>query len=286
MGFIVFTLWSIVEYGCCNNVVQSIEYKFFRGDDVGLLRCGHRVVDCRGLIFDKDGTLIDSLLIWPKLIRVRTEILQSMLGLSREISDKVQRVMGLDERGRVILRSPIVIGSREQTAAAVNGVLFLDTGINWDEGMEAILRAFAQADDELGLEAQAIPVPGIKEALGQLAAAGFKIAVATNDSLERTKRLLHYAGIAAYVSAYACRDEVKEGKPAPDLIKLAANRLEINLNECVMVGDALLDMQMARNAGNIKLAVGVLTGASVEGDLKDAADVILPSASSLCPAAY
>ena len=242
-------------------------------------------VDCRGLIFDKDGTLIDSIVIWPELIRIRSQILQSLLGLSREITDKVQRVMGLAENGEIVLRSPIVIGSREQTAAAVNGVLFLDAGVNWDEGMEAVLRAFAQADDELGLETQAVPVPGIKETLGELAAAGLKIAVATNDSLERTKRLLHYAGIAEYVSAYACRDEVKEGKPAPDLIKLAASRLELSLSQCVMVGDALLDMQMARNAGNIKLAVGVLTGASVEADLKETADVILPSASSLCPAA-
>jgi phosphoglycolate phosphatase len=240
-----------------------------------LLRCGDTFVDCGGVVFDKDGTLIDSLKIWPQLIRIRVAILQKRLNLAQEVAKMAERVMGLNDQGVITLRSTIVIGTREQTASAVNAVLYLNTGLAWDKGMEEVLRAFAECDQELGLAAQAIPVPGAAETLCFLQKRGIKIAVATNDSLARTKSLMELAGLGSYISAYACRDEVQEGKPAPDLFKLACKRLDLKPNDCLIVGDSILDLKMADHAGGARLKVGVLTGASAVADLTEYADVIL-----------
>lgn len=241
-----------------------------------LLRCGDTLVDCGGVIFDKDGTLIDSLKIWPELIRTRVAILQNRLNLVQEVAKMAEQVMGLNDQGEITLRSAIVIGTREQTASAVNAVLYLNMGLPWDRGMEEVLRAFAECDQELGLAAQAIPVPGARETLCFLHKRGIKIAVATNDSLTRTKYIMKLAGLGPYISAYACRDEVREGKPAPDLFNLACKRMHLKPGDCLIVGDSVLDLKMAEHAGGAKLKVGVLTGASVAADLTEHADVILP----------
>lgn len=80
---------------------------------MAILRCGNTVVECSGVVFDKDGTLIDSLQIWPELIRIRARILQKKLDLEEEVVEMVKRVMGLNDKGKVFLRSAIVIGTRE-----------------------------------------------------------------------------------------------------------------------------------------------------------------------------
>ena len=246
------------------------------------MRCGGTTVECCGVIFDKDGTLIDSMKIWPELISCRVQVLQRKLGFNSEIARLAERVMGLKDNGEVTLRSVIVIGTREQTAAAVNAVLYLHLGLPWDSGLAAVLEAFAEADSEMGLAAQALPVSGALELLWALQEAGIKVAVATNDSLLRTKSLLQQAGMDIFISAYACRDEVREGKPAPDLFLLACERLGLEPKECVVVGDSLLDVKMG-NAGGAGLTVGVLTGASTVEDLNGYADVILHGVGGMCP---
>lgn len=246
-----------------------------------LLRCGNKVIDCSGVVFDKDGTLIDSLKIWPELIRTRVAILKKRLNLAQEIAGMAEQVMGLNNNGEITLRSAIVIGTREQTASAVNSVLYLNMGLPWDSGMQEVMRAFAECDQELGLESQAVTVPRAIETLCFLHNKGIKIAIATNDSLARTKSLIELAGLGPFISAYACRDEVREGKPAPDLFNLACKRLDLKHNDCLIVGDSILDLKMADHAGGAKLKVGVLTGASSITDLTEIADVIFPSISEV-----
>jgi phosphoglycolate phosphatase len=246
---------------------------------------GGRSVHCDGLIFDKDGTLIDSFVNWPRLIKKRIAILREEMGFDAGFAGVLERFMGLSENGEVVRRSPIVIGTREQTASAVCAGLYYHLGIPWDTGLEKVLAAFAEADRSVSLKEQAVPVSGTVEALRELHAAGFKLAVATNDNLERTGKLMAHAGFAPYISAYACRDEVKEAKPAPDAVLLAASRLGLGPVRCAVIGDALLDIKMAKNAG-AGLAVGVLTGASLAADFAGLADIILPSAACLKPAVY
>ncbi|WP_258358628.1 HAD family hydrolase [Moorella sulfitireducens] len=229
------------------------------------LRCGSKRIECEGVIFDKDGTLIDSFKIWPNLIKVRVKILQREIGFDNEMARLLEKTMGLHEGG-IIRRSPIVVGSREQTAAAVATMLFVYRGIPWDTGVEKAYLAFELCDKEMGMASQALPIHGARQTLKSLFAAGFKIAVATNDDMERTRALMDYAGLAPYIHAYACRDEVTRGKPAPDLIYLICERLGLTTEQCVMVGDSLLDIQMGINAG-VYMAVGVLTGALIIKDI-------------------
>lgn len=245
------------------------------------LKCGNRIIECEGIIFDKDGTLIDSFKIWPALIKNRVKILQREIGFDNEMARLLEKTMGLDEGG-IIRRSPVVVGSREQTAAAMATMLFVYRGIPWDVGMEKANLALDLCDQEMGLASQAIPIPGVPKTLKNLYKAGFKLAVATNDDMERTHALMEYAGLAPYLHAYACRNEVEKGKPAPDLIYFICRRLGLEAGRCIMVGDSLLDIQMGINAG-VYMAVGVLTGVSKKEEIEGISDMIIQDINGIQP---
>lgn len=246
------------------------------------LKLGSQVVSCNGIIFDKDGTLLDSFEIWPRLIHKRLEYLERYFFLEPSTKKLILQAMGLKSDNTVARRSPIVVGTRQQTAAAVATVLFLHQSIPWDEGLQKTLAAFAACDHEAGLDWQAVPVPGVKEALSRLHAAGLRLAVATNDDRERTEALMALSGLEPYITAYACRDEVGNSKPEPEMVYLASERMGLSPSQCAVVGDSLLDIEMGKRAG-AKITVGVTSGACTASEMEGMADVILPSVAHISP---
>jgi phosphoglycolate phosphatase-like HAD superfamily hydrolase len=73
--------------------------------------------------------------------------------------------------------------------------------------------------------------------------------------------LRHYlavTGIEALVDAIACGNDIKHGKPAPDVVEVALRRVRAGRKFSVLVGDTPYDAQAALRAGIVP--VGVLTG--------------------------
>jgi phosphoglycolate phosphatase-like HAD superfamily hydrolase len=70
------------------------------------------------------------------------------------------------------------------------------------------------------------------------------------------------------IDVIACGEDVEEGKPSPKLVRLAAERLEVDPSRTVMTGDTPYDAEAARGAG--VSALGVLTGGFSQKTLKDA----------------
>ena len=63
-------------------------------------------------------------------------------------------------------------------------------------------------------------------------------------------------------------DDVAKPKPAPDVFVMAANRLDVPIEHCIVVGDSIWDM---RAAGRRRaLAVGVLSGGYSQEELEQA----------------
>jgi HAD superfamily hydrolase (TIGR01509 family) len=80
--------------------------------------------------------------------------------------------------------------------------------------------------------------PGLRALLDKLAALGIPLAVATSTFRERAAWKLEKAGILDRFAALACGDEVKNGKPAPDIFLLAASQLGINPEDAVGFEDS------------------------------------------------
>lgn len=86
---------------------------------------------------------------------------------------------------------------------------------------------------------------------------------------------LQYTGLEGYFSAIACADEVKQGKPYPDLVLAAADKMNLRPGDCIMLSDSVGDMEMGRTAG-MRCVVGVLRGSATREDLEPVADIIIP----------
>jgi HAD superfamily hydrolase (TIGR01509 family) len=210
--------------------------------------------DPRALIFDLDGTLVDT---------VETRIDAWMrtfeeLGISadrRHVAD----LIGSD-------------GKRLAREVAERAGRSID-----DAEAERIDRRSGEIYDELNTDPK--PLPGARELLVALENTKLSWAIATSSRREQVKASVDALRLPE-PPAIVDGSHVQHAKPAPDLLLQTAERLDTSPPDCWYVGDATWDMQAARAAEMI--AVAVTTGAVDEQALRDAgAAVVLSGLSEL-----
>jgi HAD superfamily hydrolase (TIGR01509 family) len=117
------------------------------------------------------------------------------------------------------------------------------------------------------LVSQVRPLPGARELLDALAAENVPHAIATSGRLETARLSLQMLGVSADLPVVT-RDQVRYAKPDPDLFLAAAERLNVPIERCVVVGDSIWDLLAAQRAR--ALGVGLLSGGYGEEELERA----------------
>ena len=79
--------------------------------------------------------------------------------------------------------------------------------------------------------------------------------LATNSRRNNAQQCLQLANIADYFSLIVTRDEVNNGKPAPDVFLLAAQLLGVEPKRCLGVEDSEIGLQAAKSAGTIPVLI-------------------------------
>ncbi len=203
------------------------------------------------MIFDLDGTLVDTV---PARIAAWRE---TFAGEGIPVADgRLEPMIGMD--GRALARE-----------VAREAGVELD-----DEAAERIDRLAGEGFDRHNRSPR--PLSGATEALERLDRVGVTWAVATSSRAEQVA-----ASIAALRLDRPPRivdgSRVAHAKPAPDLLLLAADELDVDPGRTWYVGDSTWDMRAAVAAGMHPVAV--LAGAAVdERTLRSAgAAVVLPT---------
>jgi len=88
----------------------------------------------------------------------------------------------------------------------------------------------------------------IKGLLDELKEKGFKLAIATNAYRISTNQSLIYLDIKDYFDVVACSDEVKRGKPYPDMLYKILDELDIEAKDTIFIGDGERDEVASKNA--------------------------------------
>ena len=91
--------------------------------------------------------------------------------------------------------------------------------------------------------------PGIANWLAQARDAGLRLAIASSSSREWVQGLLRRVGRERDFEVYACGDEVARAKPAPDVYRLALERLDLPAAAAVAVEDSAHGVAAAKAAG-------------------------------------
>lgn len=101
------------------------------------------------------------------------------------------------------------------------------------------------------------PVPGVVDFLERMRDRGFRMCIASGNKLESVEFLLHAVGVREYFEFIISGKDIHKPKPAPDVFLLAAEKLGLFPNECVVFEDAVNGLQGAQSAG--MSSVGIAT---------------------------
>lgn len=146
------------------------------------------------------------------------------------------------------------------------------------EANTAFESAYARLVDEGAVQA----LPGAEETMIRLRELGIGICLTTGFAPATRDRLIDRMGWRGLVDLALAPADVERGRPFPDMIWAAANRLAVtDLADVAVVGDTPSDMASGIAAG-AGLVVGVLTGASNADQLRDAgATDVIPAVSGI-----
>ena len=92
-------------------------------------------------------------------------------------------------------------------------------------------------------------VPGAVETVRRLAAAGFRLALASSSNRELIDAVLRELELTALFEVTVSSEEVARGKPAPDVYLEAARRLGVAPARCAAVEDSASGIRAAHAAG-------------------------------------
>ena len=228
------------------------------------------MADIKGILFDKDGTLVDFQKTW---FAIGDLMALEAAGGDRVRADALMAEAGYDFSAHCFRADSVF-------AAGTNA----DIVALWYPQADAVQRhALAAHFDIFTAEQgalQAVALPGCREAIASLHGSGFRLGVATNDSTGGAEKTLGGLGIAQMFTAAYGYDAVANPKPSPDAIYAFCDLTGLKPSEIAMVGDNRHDLVMAK-AGGAGLAVGVLSGTGTRETLAPLADVILDSIADL-----
>lgn len=176
----------------------------------------------KAVIFDLDGTLMDSMWIWKDI--------------------------DIEYLGRYGQTLP------SDLQKAIEGMSFTETAYYFKErfsipdSIEEIKQewnrmAFHKYAHEVGMK------PGARTFLQRLKDAGIRMGIASSNSRELISACLANNGVEHYFDCIVTSCEVAKGKPAPDIYLHAARMLDASPEECFVFEDIPMGILAGKNAG-------------------------------------
>ena len=193
------------------------------------------------LIFDLDGTLLNTLAD----LRDSTNYALQQFGFSERSTEEVRNFVG--NGLRMLIRRAVPFETEEETVDAVLAVMKAHYREHYHDGT--------------------ITYDGILPFLHKMKMYGFRMAIVSNkaDPMVQLLRTLYFDELIPV--AVGELDGVPR-KPAPDMVRIAMERLGCTEEHTVYIGDSEVDIETAKNAGLPCLSVG--WGFRSEKDLRNA----------------
>ena len=193
----------------------------------------------RALIFDLDGTLVDT--VYAHVFTWQQALAEAGMPID---GWRIHRRIGMS--GGLFARAV----ARE-----------LGRPLAKDE-TDALQRRHAELYEQL-LPVRR-PLPGAVELLRRLSEAGVMYGIATSGARPQIDASLESLGVGSDTVVIE-RGDVARAKPEPDLFLACAKRLGVEPKECYVVGDAVWDLLAARRAE--MLSIGLLSGGYGDDEL-------------------
>jgi phosphoglycolate phosphatase len=224
----------------------------------------------RGLLFDKDGTLIDVIGTWLPVYREM--LAEAFPGQS-------------EHWNRILLESGYDPGSNNFKANSLMAAGTTDQLVDlWWPGLTSRERqaVIERVDRDFLSKSERYlqPLMPLEPLLNQLKARRLKLGIATNDNEASARSHVQLLKLDKLIDFVAGYDTVEKAKPAGDMVHAFCAACGLEPPDVAVVGDNPHDLEMARSAG-AGLAIGVLSGNSTRDDFGSLADVVLGTIAEL-----
>ncbi|MEL7543489.1 MAG: HAD family hydrolase [Pseudomonadota bacterium] len=225
--------------------------------------------DLRGILFDKDGVLIDYHATFDPLNRA---VAFTAANGDAALADAVLRHTGYDDAlNKVVGGSLLAVATLHEIADVMTAF------VAPDNPTELHSRIVAQLDAG---PPETVLVEECAATLHTLKTRGLKLGIATNDSEAGLQHTLGAHGILPLFDFVAAYDSGYGSKPGPGMALAFCDACALLPEEIAMVGDNLHDVMCGR-AAEAGACIGVLTGTSNAATLGSAADVVIDSIADL-----
>ena len=176
----------------------------------------------QALLFDMDGTLIDSMMVHHEAWRVAL----AERGLIMTLDEVKEQIHGVNHE--ILLR---LFGESFTEAEAVQ--------FAWDK--EAAYRNIYAADIAL--------ISGAQRFLDQAKSLNIPMALATAAPVENVDFVFEHLPLRDYFPVVKHAGDVQRGKPDPQVFELTALELGVDVSECLVFEDSITGAHAAKNAG-------------------------------------
>lgn len=179
------------------------------------------------VVFDMDGVLVDSETYWMKS--------------RQDFAYALGKVWTEDDQRHVMGRSTHEWGYAMKSR--------LDIAMPVDEIVADIKqRVIAQYQQRLPV------LPGAVEAV-RMAAARYRVALASGSPKEIIQRVLHLTQLDSYFQVVISGDEIRRGKPAPDIYMESLRRLDVHPQHALGIEDSANGLRALKATGMVSVAV-------------------------------
>jgi phosphoglycolate phosphatase len=175
------------------------------------------------LIFDLDGTLVDSRLDLANAVNATLR----HMGMDTLANERVYTYVG--NGAPMLVRRALGDGATEQQV---------------QEALEFFLEFYREHDLDY-----TVLYPGVRESLDRLRAAGKKMAVLTNKPVRMSRHIVEGLGVGNHFFRVYGGNSFDHKKPHPVGVETLIAEAGVGRDAALMVGDSTVDVQTARNAG-------------------------------------
>ena len=224
----------------------------------------------KGIVFDKDGVLVDFDQTWVKML---VDMAGEWSGGDEQKNIRLLESAGYDESNNSFYSGSVwAAGNTDDLVAA------------WDETGDAQYQAeLAQFINQRCLDCEIMPlfpVEDLQNLFGDLTTRGLKLGLTTNDVEASAVRTMNDFGLSQFLSLTVGYDSVANPKPAADPLLAFGAHCGLEPSRLAVVGDNVHDMEMAQ-AGGAGVRIGVLSGNSSATELRPHADFLLDNVMDL-----
>lgn len=183
----------------------------------------HKMMDgIKAVIFDLDGSLVDSMWMWRQ---IDIEYLERFhIPLPEDLQSRIEG-MSFSETADYFKKTFQIPDSIDQMKADWNAMA-------WDK-----------YTNDVPLK------PGVADFLFACKEKGIKLGIATSNSRELVEQIAKVHGLKEYFTCIMTACEVNKGKPAPDIYLAVADRLQVLPTECLVFEDIIPGILAGKNAG-------------------------------------